>query len=322
MCPGCDPRSHFTLLARALRAKLVLSIASVRPAQRRHRARPHPATVTRLTPSVRATPAVPPQLWPRSIAARIGRYSPDLGCGRSFALPWVGQAGGSERLRGLTDVSPGRRRPSRRPCGGGRAAVAGIRLRREPCGRDVGDDDGDDHERRQGDASACRRTATISTDVSGKPNMATVIAPMPMRNPSDHRQTGKVGKGDAAGRADEHAGEGRAASEGAERDAVGQALADDEQHERADRPSARLLDERPGSASCPEKRTCEALCRDLTEERSPGRRPPVRPPASATPSCARRQAGAAGPTVGCRFRGRRRRCRSRPPRGTRRRPAS
>ena len=33
-------------------------------------------------------------------------------------------------------------------------------------------------------ASACRKMATTSTDVSGKPNMATVIAPMPIATPA------------------------------------------------------------------------------------------------------------------------------------------
>ena len=38
------------------------------------------------------------------------------------------------------------------------------------------------------DRSAARNTLASSTEVSGRPSMATLIAPMPIADPGDHRQ--------------------------------------------------------------------------------------------------------------------------------------
>ena len=68
----------------------------------------------------------------------------------------------------------------------------------------------------------------------------------------DHREAGEVRQGDAAGRTDEHPRKGRAAAEAAQRQPVGDALADDERDEGADAPAGRVLDE-PGKGS-PDRR--------------------------------------------------------------------
>ena len=145
--------------------------------------------------------------------------------------------------------------------GSGRSGLG----RPETCGSDVGDDDRDDHERRQGDCVGLQEDGDDQHRRKRKAQHGHGHRPDAHGNPGDHRQTRKVGEGDAADRADEHAGEGRAASERAERDAIGEALADDEQHERAHRPILRLLDE-PRQRGLPGKEDLRgALVGPLTE---------------------------------------------------------
>ena len=74
--------------------------------------------------------------------------------------------------------------------------------------------------------------------------MATVNAPMPIAAPAIMGQAGKVRQRDSARGADEHAWEDRAAAEPAQGQRIGEALADDEQYERADGPGPGLVDER------------------------------------------------------------------------------
>ena len=82
------------------------------------------------------------------------------------------------------------------------------------------------------------------TEVSGSLSMTTDMAPMPMATPSNKWQPGQVDRATPPGRAEEQGREGRAAAEAAQRHAVGESLADEEQQERSDAVGGAVGDER------------------------------------------------------------------------------
>ena len=131
---------------------------------------------------------------------------------------------------------------------------------------------------------------------------------MPIAAPAIIGQAREVGQRDPAGRADEHARERRAAAEAAQRQAVGQPLADDEQHERAHRPAGRRPRSAAGQRSWPENSTCDEPSAGALGEQRP-RGSPMRDAdqrVSAAPCAGRRRAGGPGRDGGSRCRGRRR----------------
>ena len=97
--------------------------------------------------------------------------------------------------------------------------------------------------RRSRAASAARRppagTASRGAPTtSGRPSIATVIAPIPIAAPAIIGRPGEVGERDAADGADEHAGEDRATAKAAQRERVGEPLAE-RRAGAARRPSSR-----------------------------------------------------------------------------------
>ena len=92
--------------------------------------------------------------------------------------------------------------------------------------------------------SASRKTLVSKMAVRGKPfSITTVMAPIPMATPAMVGRPGQMGQENPAGGTEEHAREGRTASEAAQTARVGQTLADEEQGERTHGPAPCVLDE-------------------------------------------------------------------------------
>ena len=100
-----------------------------------------------------------------------------------------------------------------------RSSVVACRSRGEPHPGDMGDDDRHDGQRHDREAVGTRGTAWPAAPRScGSRSMAAVIAPIPIAAAGTSGKPGQVREGDAAGGADEHGREGRAAAEAAQRE--------------------------------------------------------------------------------------------------------
>ena len=223
--------------------------------------------------------------WSRSCDRSFLRRTGDL------ALHQTAVAAPAHHPDGMNPAGPRCARPCTRSisddiytaAGLGWAAVGGRRRPRLGRGASaarthVGDDDRDDHDRHRRAGRRRRAAAWPAASRSAAASASPCTSRRcPSRPPGPARGPGRCDGGDAARRADEHRREDGAAAEARERQRVGEALADHEQQQRADRPVGRVR--RPARAAPPARRRGprRRSCRSPRRSRWPGRR-------SSTPS--------------------------------------
>ena len=162
--------------------------------------------------------------------------------------------------------------------GEGSGVEGGVAGGSQPGGDDERHHRGHDDQRHQGQTVGLEEELVSKMAVRGKPfSITTVMAPIPMADTGDGGQAGQMDRSNPAGGTEEHAREGRTASEAGSNSRVGQTLADEEQGEGTHRSSSPACSTRSAAPTGPRRGPREdGLTGDLRRKRRPGHRRPGR----------------------------------------------